>query len=67
VGRSAYRFFVRKPDVSRQLRRPERRREDDVKLDLKGIGRGMLIGFIWLRIRKGDEPSVFMKISEFIE
>jgi hypothetical protein len=35
-----YRVFVRKPQVKRPLGRPMYRREDNIKMDLKGIESG---------------------------
>jgi hypothetical protein len=36
--RNAYRILVRKPEGKRPLRRPRRRRVDDIKMDLRVIG-----------------------------
>jgi hypothetical protein len=47
------------------VRRHEHRREDNINLDLKEIGREMWIGFTWLRIQC-DEPSGFMKFWDVI-
>jgi hypothetical protein len=37
-GRGVYRVFVGKPEGKRPLRRPRRRWEDNIKLDLREIG-----------------------------
>jgi hypothetical protein len=36
--RNAYRNFVGKPEGKKPLERPRRRREDSIKIDLRGIG-----------------------------
>jgi hypothetical protein len=36
--RSVYRFLVGRPEGKRPLRRPRRRWEDNIKMDLKEIG-----------------------------
>jgi hypothetical protein len=38
--RGVYRFLVGKPEGKRPLRRPRRRREDNIKMDLKEVGCG---------------------------
>jgi hypothetical protein len=43
-------ILVGRPEVRRPLGRPSRRREVNIKMDLREIGFGMWIGFIWLRI-----------------
>jgi hypothetical protein len=40
-----YKILIGKPEGKRPLRRPRRRWEDNVKMDLREIA-----GFIWLRI-----------------
>jgi hypothetical protein len=49
-GRNVNRVLVGKPEGKRPLGRPSRRWEDGIKLDLREIGWGVLIGFTWLRI-----------------
>jgi hypothetical protein len=39
-GRNVYRFLVGKPEGKKPLERPRRRREDGIKMDLRGIGWG---------------------------
>ena len=39
--RGAYRFLVRKPEGRRQLGRPMRRWEDNIKMDLREVGWGV--------------------------
>jgi hypothetical protein len=49
--RGSYRVLVGKPDGKRPLRRPRHRWEDNMKMDLKEIGREIMwIRLIWLRI-----------------
>jgi hypothetical protein len=51
--RGAYKILVGRPEGRRPLGRPRRRREDNIKMDLREMGLGMWIGFIWLRIGTG--------------
>jgi hypothetical protein len=53
--RKAYKVFVGKPEGRRPPGRPRRRWEDGVRMDLRetGLGRGVLIGFDWLRTGTG--------------
>jgi len=37
----AYKVFLRKPEGKRPLGRPRRRWEDNIKLELQEVGRGM--------------------------
>jgi hypothetical protein len=57
-GRSVCRVLVVRPEVKRPLGRPRRRREDNIKLDLKEIG---IDGENWIRLAHdrvhGNEPS----------
>ena len=39
-GRGVYRVMVGKPEGKRPLGRPRRRWEDNIKMDLQGVGRG---------------------------
>jgi hypothetical protein len=48
--RGAYNILVGRLQGRRPLRRPRRRWEDNIKMDLREIGFGDWIGFIWLRI-----------------
>ena len=52
----AYRDLVGKPEGIRPLRRPRRRWEDNIKMDLRevGWGGGGWTGSRWLRIGTGD-------------
>jgi hypothetical protein len=43
------------PDGRRPLRRPRRRWEDNIKIDLEEVGWGAWTGLIWLRIGTGGE------------
>jgi hypothetical protein len=47
---SAYRILVGKPEGRTPLRKPGRRWEDNIKVDIREIGWGGWIGLIWLRI-----------------
>jgi hypothetical protein len=51
--RKVYKILVGKPEGKRQLGRPRRRWEDGIRMDLRGIGLGMWIGFDWLRTGTG--------------
>jgi hypothetical protein len=46
-GRGVYRVLVGRPEGKRQLGRPRRRWEDNIKLDLKEIG---IDGANWIRL-----------------
>ena len=48
-GRGVHRVLVGKPEVKRPLRRPRRRCEDNIKMDLREVG-GVKTGWSWLRI-----------------
>jgi hypothetical protein len=52
-GRGVYRVLVGKPDGKRQLGRPRRRWEDNIKVDLPEVGWGVWTGLSWLRIETG--------------
>jgi hypothetical protein len=47
--RSAYKILVGKPERKRAFRRPRRRWEDNIRMDLGEI-ECMWNGFIWIRI-----------------
>jgi len=51
--RGAYRVLVRNPEGKRPLRKPRRRWEDNIKMDLHEVGWGAWTGLIWLMIRTG--------------
>jgi hypothetical protein len=51
--RGAYNILVWRPEGRRPLGRPRRRWEDNIRMDLREIGFGMWIEFIWLRIGIG--------------
>jgi hypothetical protein len=53
--RGAYRALVGKPEGGRPLGRPRHRWEDNIKMDLRGVGWGAWTGSIWLRIGTGGE------------
>jgi hypothetical protein len=50
--RGAYNILVGRPE-GRPLGRPRPRWEDNIKIDLREIGFGDVVGFIWLRIGTG--------------
>jgi hypothetical protein len=52
-GRGAYRVLVGRPEGMRPLKRPRRRWEDNIKMDLQEVGWGAWTGLIWLRIGTG--------------
>jgi len=45
--RGVYRVFVAKPEGKRQLRRPMRRWEDNIKIDIQEVGCG---GVDWIEL-----------------
>jgi hypothetical protein len=49
--RGVYKFLVGKPKGKRQLGRPRRRREDNIKIDLQEVGCGCM-GWIDLTLYK---------------
>ena len=51
--RGVYRVLVGKPEGKRPLGRPRRRWEDNIKVDLEEVGRGVWSGSSWLRIGTG--------------
>jgi hypothetical protein len=52
--RHAYRVLVGKPERKRSLERPRLRWEDNIKIDLHGVGWwGAWAGLIWLRMGTG--------------
>ncbi len=52
-GRGVHKVLVGKPDGKRQLERPRRRWEDNIKMDILEVGRGVGTGWGWLRIGTG--------------
>jgi len=49
-GRGVYRVLVGKPEGKRELGRPRRRWEDNIKMDLQEVGGVVETGWSWLRI-----------------
>jgi hypothetical protein len=49
-GRGVYRVLVGKSEGKRPLRRPRRRWEANIKMDLQEVGCGVWTGLNWLRI-----------------
>jgi hypothetical protein len=48
--RGVHRVLVEKPDGKRPLGGPRRRWENNIKMDLQGVGWGARTELIWLRI-----------------
>ena len=51
--RGVYKVLVGKGEGKRQLERPRRRWEDNIKMDLQEVGCGVWTGSSWLRIGTG--------------
>jgi hypothetical protein len=68
-GRGVYRVLVGKPEGKRPLERPRRRWEGKIKVDLQGVGCGVLTGLSWLKstYEYGNEPSGSIKFGEFLD
>jgi hypothetical protein len=49
-GRGVYRVLVGRPEGKRPPRRPRRRWEDNIKMDLREMGIDGRTGVTWLRI-----------------
>jgi hypothetical protein len=49
-----HRVLVGKPEGKRPLGRTRCRWEDNIKMDLQGVGGVMGIGWSWLRVGTGD-------------
>ena len=52
-GRVVHKVLVGKPEGQRQLGRPRRRWEDNMKMDVEEVGRCFGTGWSWLRIGRG--------------
>jgi hypothetical protein len=67
-GRGVYGVLVGKPEGKRQLGRPRRRWEDNIKMDLQELGCG---GMNWIELADtcecGNEPSGSIKCGEFLD
>jgi hypothetical protein len=48
-GRGLYRFLVGNPEGKIPMERPRRRWDDNIKMDLQEVRRGVWIGLSWLR------------------
>jgi hypothetical protein len=55
--RISYRILVGKPERKRSLGRPRHRWVDNIKMDLREMGRVVWTGLIWLRIGTNGEGS----------
>jgi hypothetical protein len=51
--RNAYKILIGRSEGKRTLERPDRRWEDNMKVDLMKKVLGVWIGFMWLRIGTG--------------
>ena len=51
-GRGVYRVLVGKPEGKRQLGRPMRRLEDNIKMDLQPVGFGYMD---WIELAQGRD------------
>jgi hypothetical protein len=65
---------VGKPEGKRTLRRPRRRWEDNIKINLQEVGCGGVewIGLAldrdrWRTLLRGNEPSGLIKCGEFLD
>jgi hypothetical protein len=56
--RKVYKVLAGKPEGKRPLGKPRRRWEDGIRIDLREIDLGMLIGFDWLRTGTGVRAVV---------
>jgi hypothetical protein len=54
-GTGVHRILVVIPERGRPLGRSRRRCEDNIKMDLRGVGWGAWTRSIWLRIGTGGE------------
>ena len=52
-GRGVHKVLVGKPEGKRPLGRPRGRWEDNIKMNLEEVGRGLATGWSWLRIGTG--------------
>ena len=52
-GRGMHKVLEGKPEGKRPLGRPRRRWEDNIKMDLQEVGRGLGTGWSWHRIGTG--------------
>ena len=70
-----HRFLVGKPEGKRPLGKPRRRWEDNIKMDLQEMGRGLWgldgvgsgLGQVAGTCEYGDEPSGSVKCGEFLD
>ena len=72
-GESCARVLVRKPEGKKPLRRPRRRWEDNIKMDLREVGGGGDWMWSWLRIgtdggtcEYGGEHPGSIKCGDFL-
>jgi hypothetical protein len=58
-GRKAYKVLVRKPEGKRPFGRPRRRREDEIRVDLRETGGGVN----WFRVAQGRDWWRYISIN----
>ena len=67
-GRGVHKVLVGKPEGTRPLRRPRRRWEDTIEMDLEEVGRGC---GDWMELAStceyGNELSGSIKCGEFLD
>jgi hypothetical protein len=51
--KGVYRVLVGKPEGKRPLGKPRRRWQDNIKMSLQKVGKGVWTGLSWLRIGTG--------------
>jgi hypothetical protein len=72
--RNAYRILMGKPEGKRPLVRPRHKYEDNIKIELRGIGWGVMDWIHlaqdrdrWRSCEHGNEPSGSIKCWEILE
>ena len=70
-SRGVYRDLVGKPQGKRQLGRPRRRWEDNIKMDFQKVGCGFMDWIDTAQVAGtcecGNEPSGSLKCGEFLD
>jgi hypothetical protein len=68
--RGVYRVLLGKPERKRPLRRPRRRWEDTITMDLQKVGCGVWTESNWFRLgtcEYGNGPSGSINCGEFLD
>jgi len=65
--RVAYSVLVGKLERKRPLRRPRRRWEDNIKMDLQEVGWGHSLDWVAGSRKRGNETSGSIKCREFLD